>query len=1416
MSERERYLFEVSWEVCNKVGGIYTVIRSKAVEAMNEFGDDGYLTIGPMLVSNPEFEAEDDPFFSDVSKVLETKNITLQYGRWNIEGKPRCLLVGFQHAFPQHDKLLFGLWEDFGVDSMFGSWEYIEPILFSTACGMVIEEISKRIDAKNTFAHFHEWMAGAGMLHLKKNAPDICTVFTTHATILGRAMSGSGIDIYANLDEIDAAVEAKRHNISAKYSMESVCAREADCFTAVSEITGRECRSLLGTEPDIITPNGFNVADVKDYSKDSRAFLKQRKAMLEFATAFLNEDLGEDNTKLISISGRYEFHNKGIDVLVESLSNLNNELKSQNTDLKIVCLFLVIGGNVGVRKETRLRLHHALAGIEQFSAISTHHLGDEQNDPILKSCRQFDLMNKPDDRCNVILVPVYLDGNDGVINRSYYDVLAGCDAGIYPSNYEPWGYTPLESVAFAVPAVTTDKAGFGIWVKEHIGSDKPGVAVIDRYGHTDSEAVDSLTGILRSWAHWDKTEKEQQKKGARQIAEQATWEKFFSHYREAYTKAQFSKEIRLAGIQEEGKELRKVFAGTNSIQPRLRSFSIVSELPERIKKLRVIAYNLWWSWNQPARELFSRLDPALWNEMEHNPVALLEQIDGKKLTEAAENENYLARYDVVVKTYEEYINRKDSSIPDMKNISNEDPVAYFSMECGIHESIPTYSGGLGVLSGDHLKSASDLNIPLAGVTLLYKYGYFRQRITKMNEQVCEYNQNDFAGMPVDVVRGENGERLIVSVDFPGRIVKAQVWKADVGRVALYFLDTDIEENAVKDREITDRLYDSETRERIEQEILLGLGGVKLLKGLDITPALFHLNEGHSAFLIIERIVALMKDEGLDFDTAKEVVRASTVFTTHTPVSAGNERFDKALIENYFRNYVQQAGISWDQFWTLGHIYAGDESAFDMTVCALKSSFKRNAVSRLHGKVAREMWQKLWNGFLIDEIPIDHITNGVHVPSWMADEMKHVVETYGGVTGDRCSDVSAWKKIDDIPDEKLWKIHKTLKNKLFDRIAVTIQKNWTREGVDPGIWNEFRKHLNPDALTLGFARRFAQYKRPTLILKDMERLKQFIASDKTPVQFIFAGKAHPADRAGADMIREIVRLSKTDEFIGRLIFLEDYNIDMARLLVSGVDIWLNNPVRFQEASGTSGMKACLNGVINCSIPDGWWDEAFDGSNGFAIGRGVVYENAETQSLVDADNLYSLLEEQIVPGYYRRDKQGIPAGWVQLMKNAIRTVTPVFNTHRMLADYVSLMYEPTAERYLQIQEKEFSTANKLAEWKKKLAARFSTLHIKSMQIDGIHGDVGSYGSRILVRVIINKGDLSPEDILPEFIVQNSRGTGTEPFHFIARMKLVEKRKNLLTFETEFQADCSGKFKYGVRVMPYHTHLGSKYENSLIVWG
>jgi phosphorylase/glycogen(starch) synthase len=1411
------YLFEVSWEVCNKVGGIYTVITSKLREALAAYGDQ-YFLLGPDLKTNLEFEETDEACWAKIREGAAIKELPCRFGRWKIPGEPKVILVGFGKKYNK-DQLLFRIWEDYGVDSIAGGWDYVEPVMFSHACGEVIETIYNilaRPQGKQAVAQFHEWMCGAGLLYLKKKVPEIGTVFTTHATILGRCLAGAGMDIYAAMENIAPQREASAHNIAAKYSMEATAARESDCFTTVSEITAAEAKNFLGRSPDVITPNGLDLEHVPDLAQNREPAIKSREKLLAAAARFLRKDFPA-NTKIMVISGRYEFRNKGIDVFLKALGRLDKKLGENET---VLAFLFVIGGYT----DLILSLQGDYSKWESGSPpIATHRLQNEASDPILQTCDRVGLRNLPLNRVNVIFSPAYLNGHDGLINMTYYEALSGCDLGVFPSYYEPWGYTPLESVAYGVPTVTTDQAGFGLWVQHTVGANG-GVVLLNRKGQPIQIIEDQLYGIFKDFIRWTDVQLDERRKEARSIALQANWKDFFQSYLLAYGKAMFLADDRSAklALTDERAEAKYTFAGSVSTQPHFRTFTAVATLPAGISRLRELAYNLWWAWHPKALDLYASLDPKIWLQMNNNPVMMLETLSIERLLEASENQSYMHLYEQVMKRFDDYMNDREppKNIEGAPDIKWSSPIAYFSTEYGLHECLPIYSGGLGTLSGDHLKTASDLNLPLVGVGLLYKNGYFKQSIDKDGVQIAEYPENDLSNMPVQIVRDDRGKEVQISLELPGRTLYANIWEVKVGRVSLYLLDSDVPGNTLQDRRITSRLYSADQRTRIEQEILLGIGGVRLLKRLGINPRIYHINEGHSAFLLFELIAKRMTEDGLSFDEASEVVRGSAVFTTHTPVEAGNERFTRDLMEHYFCSFVNWSGMSWSQFWELGRKESGDDKPFFMTILAFKLTHMRNAVSLVHGQLSRHMWRDVWKGYNDDDIPIRHVTNGAHILSYLAPRMKEILDAYLGMNWEgHLADTERWKRVHDIPDVLLWRTRYEIKQRTIDLLREYLSRSWSKYSYSKTWREELYSRINPSALMIGFSRRFAPYKRADMLLSDLDRLARIVNHETRPVHIVFAGKAHPNDEMGKNIIKQVIDICKDERFRGRIFFIENYDIRIARHFVQGVDVWLNTPRRPYEASGTSGIKVVANGVLNLSISDGWWCEGYDGTNGWNIGpvmRNYAGE-AEAADEEDAQSLYALLENTVVPLFYDRQGSGIPEKWIAMIKRSMETLIPRFNTERMLLEYYQEMYLPTAIRAQELTRDAFALARALADWKRKIPMRFSSVKLLDVTVEGIHGDNIPVNEPLTVNVRIDPGKLEPQEILVELVIGRKDGQDGVVHPEYRPMRIVNKGVDgIFTFSVEYIIRENGPYSYGLRVLPHNDKLASRQETGLILWG
>jgi len=851
----------------------------------------------------------------------------------------------------------------------------------------------------------------------------------------------------------------------------------------------------------------------------------------------------------------------------------------------------------------------------------------------------------------------------------------------------------------------------------------------------------------------------------------------------------------------------------------ITEFSVVPCLPEKLKGLRDLAGNLYWAWNHDTIGLFRRMDPALWESTRHNPVLMLQLIDQQTLESLAADDGFLAHLERVKKQTENYINeRKTWFAKNHGDLEGNFTVAYFSAEFGITECIPIYSGGLGVLAGDHLKSASDLGIPVVGVGLMYQHGYFRQYLNIDGYQQESYYENDPFKMPVELVRTNGNGPLLVEVDFPGRKVYARIWKAKVGRVPLYLLDTNLPANNPNDRAITYQLYGGDKEMRIQQEILIGMGGVKALAALGIGSCVCHMNEGHSAFSGIERILMVMEEEGLSFDEALMAVRAGGIFTTHTPVPAGIDQFEPNLVDRYFSSYYDRLGLDRKSFLALGRRNPdNDLEPFNMALLAFRFSAYYNGVSRLHAKVSRQMWHSGWPGVPVDDIPITHVTNGVHIHSWISAETTDLLERYlGNRWREDPKDKTIWQRVDQIPDEELWRTHERRRERLIAFARKRLKAQLIDRGASTQEIDLADEVLEPAALTIGFARRFATYKRATLILRDPERLKRILTDKDRPVQFIFAGKAHPRDEEGKALIRQIVHFSRDPEVRRRMVFLENYDMIVSRYMVQGVDVWLNNPRRPMEASGTSGMKVLYNGGLNLSVLDGWWEEAYeiDQNAGWAIGKGEEYDDLNLQDEVEANALYNLLEAEVIPLFYQRTEDGLPRRWIEKIKASIGKLGPLYNTNRMVQEYFERFYLKAAENCRTLAENNYARARALARWRKKIEAGWESLKIEKVTADTSHEY--TVGNRMTVTAEVKLGALKPDDVSVEVYYGplNQRREITN-----ARTVVMQPKGNSpdgsYTYEGSVPCTQSGQHGFTVRVLPKHKDLAHPYEPGLILW-
>ena len=853
----------------------------------------------------------------------------------------------------------------------------------------------------------------------------------------------------------------------------------------------------------------------------------------------------------------------------------------------------------------------------------------------------------------------------------------------------------------------------------------------------------------------------------------------------------------------------------SSDQARIHSFTVVPSLPDALKPLLEIAHNLWWSWHPESVDLFVRVDRQLWSKVNHNPIRLLGSVSQARLDEIARDEAFIACMRRAYERMNDHINRTSwyqRRYPDQTQTC----IAYYCAEFGMTECLPVYSGGLGILAGDHLKSASELGLPLVGVGLLYRNGYFQQYLNADGWQQEFYPNLDFTNLPVKPVQADgNGHQLKVSVEMPGRTVHIAVWKVQVGRIRLFLLDTNLPENEPGDRNITSQLYGGDMEMRIRQELVLGIGGTRALEAMNIRPTVYHMNEGHAAFLALERIRMFIADRDVSFDEARWAGGAGNVFTTHTPVPAGIDRFPPDMIQRYFRDYVGSLKLDMEGLLALGreNVYNKNEF-FSMAVLALRTSDAANGVSKLHGEVSREMWRGIWPGVPHEEVPIGHVTNGVHGRTWISPDLTRIFDRYLSLKWQTVpEDHSVWEGVDEIPDEELWRARHDRRQRLVTWVRRRLRDQLEHRGASTAEIRAAGEVLNPETLTIGFARRFATYKRANLLFRDAKRLAKMLSDADRPVQLVIAGKAHPADTQGKELIKQIVHYAREQSAVRRIVFIENYDIHVARYLVQGVDVWLNTPRRDMEASGTSGMKAALNGVLNLSVLDGWWDEAWEKDLGWAIGRGEVYANYDYQDQVESQALYDLLEKQVVPMFYDRD-DGLPREWIRWMKNSLRKLAPMFNTNRMVADYAEKYYMPAHERSVALAGDDLSGAIELQQYKQHIREQWGQISIESIEADtsqplGVEKPLD-------VAAVVTLGDLSPDEVAVQLYHGGLDGEGRIVDGRAVDMDHAEELGDgRHRFTGQLLARDSGKHGFAVRVIPGHKAMSTPFEPGLIIW-
>jgi len=1394
-------LFEVSWEVCNKVGGIHTVLSTKAKTLVERLGDDAYLTVGPWLLSESDANLpfDDEPGFEATIDACRALGVPVRVGRWRIPGAPRTMLVSFSGQYPHRDEILAKLWLRFGVDSLGSQWDYIEPVLFGHAAGLAIEQwwrmFRRGLDSR-AVVQCHEWLTASALLYLSEREPGLATVFTTHATVLGRAASAAGLP----LDDGPPTALADKLNVRSKHSLESTAAGAADVFTTVSRLTAEEALRVLDRAAHPILPNGIDL-DVSDALVAGVTRSEAQAALRRLAERFLGTGLRE--AAMVGISGRYEFRNKGIDLLLDALDLLN-----QAPGRPIVLFVFVPAGNSGLRADVAARLSDDEAAADGPLGLATHNLFDPASDPVQRHCLELGLDNRPSHRVKVIQVPIYLHAQDGLLGMSYEAALQGLDLTCFPSAYEPWGYTPQESLAAGVPTVTSDCAGFGRWCQDNGLDASDGVQVLTRAAVHDDEAARALAEMVADFVSASR-DLEATVRACRRTAARVSWSDLIGQYDEAFALALERATARLR-TQAPG------FAPTVRVPeradgdgtgPRLFPFNVRARLPRALDGLARLAGNYWWSTDAEAERLFERLDPAAWARCGGNPLALIRSVAPDVVAERAAAEDFVRDVQRVTDRFDAYMDAR----PEAGGASGptpEHPLAYFSAEFGIHESLPVYSGGLGVLAGDHLKSASDLGVATVAVSLFYHKGFFRQRVTAAGEQVAHDVPLDPRALPLQLVDGPDGRPLDIVIRLPDGHVHLCAWRAMVGRVPLYLLDANLPANRPEDRAITRNLYSADQETRLRQEILLGKGGVRLLRALGTRPSVFHLNEGHAALAGLERVAELVRGEGLTFDQAHALVRATTVFTTHTPVAAGHDRFEPDLMRRYFSDAPSWIGVPWERFFALGQ-QPDDPGHFNMTGLAIRMAGAVNAVSRLHGRVSRELLGAFWPHLLHGDVPIRAVTNGVHLNTWTHPDL--TAELIGRGRPLRGEDFAAHAP--ELSDDRLWAVRNGLRARLMAAARRHLEQRFVERHDSPRLLASTLAGLDPDALVIGVARRFAPYKRADLLFRDPDRLTALLDDPERPVRVLYAGKAHPNDDLGQQILRRVVMTSREPRFVGKVVFLEDHDMALARTLVQGCDVWLNTPRHQLEASGTSGMKSAANGGLHLSIADGWWGEGFRADNGWVIGGDRVYEDQELQDELDSTRLYQMLEEEVVPLFYERAEGGPPSRWLERVRCSLATIPTYFNTDRMVAEYRDGLYMPMARRGLELSADRYERLQRTVgrhQWLRRSFANIRIAEARIADLDRVHA-----GDTVAARLVLTLGDLAADDVAVELVVGRPSHERRLDEPQVVRLQPSHQQADGWVFEAQHVVQQAGPLAYGIRVRAAGVPPEDDVATELVLW-
>jgi len=1416
-------LFEVSWEVCNPVGGIHTVIASKAQKMLQYYGNL-YFCVGPDISRiNDSSAFREELWDPEFMNTLSSLNIECRMGKWLIPGQPRTLLVNFGKLHQIREKILAEYWETYKLHSLYGGWDYLEPLFFGHAAGTVIEHLYYRHfkpRREKIVVQCHDWTSSAAILYLKKAVPEIASVFTTHATALGRSLAGHQREINLAVQAIsDPKLDKLAHEmgVSATHSLESISATIADCFTTTSALTAEQCLQIFGRKPDVLLFNGISEEFVAANKTDAASLRRSRNRLYDLAELTTGVKYDQTLTDVFITSGRYEYHNKGIDLLLDSLKSLNEKIEqdSESREKKRVITFLVFPANHSGPNRQLLNPDRKLdPGKKPF--LTTHDLRDEPNDPIVKKLNQLGLTNQAKDAVHVIFVPIYLGTKDALIHENYYQLLRAADLSVFPSWYEPWGYSQLESIALGVPTVSSDLSGFGRWALDQGDWQDIGVAVLKRQGRDYTESCEALAGRLLRFLKLSPQDRLAMRKAAVKTSLQTHWKNWGRTYYQSHAIAiervneKTSKQAPIIeSVEQEDKEVSRPVTKSREFDPsrHMRNFIVLNKIPRPLEKLRVLSKNVWWDWHPEALELFSKLDPVLWSNVEYNPSVFLDYVKPDKLEAAATSAEYLKQLELVFEKYE-------SHVADAKKSPS---IAFFCAEYGITSCLKFYSGGLGILAGDIVKTASDLSLPMCAVGLAYQLGYFQQRINREGNQQSNYIKNDFYSLPMQLVCDSNGQPIVTSVQFPSGPVYVRGWKIGVGNIGLYLLDTDFDANRPADRAITNILYGGDKTHRLRQEFVLGIGGYQFLKAIGISPTVYHMNEGHSAFLVLARLSELVQEKNLKLDEAMEFVRQTSIFTTHTPVPAGHDYFHEDIIRPYLGPFEEALRKDWVSIMGLGQAEnaQADENArreFSVTHLCLHASNRVNGVSKIHGVVSRKMFHQLYPGFHEHEVPVTSITNGVHVPTWLAPEWHSLFsDKLGPDWSGRLGDEKYWEKVRDFDSKSIWKAHQNRKKSLIEWLRDHVETSYKHRRENPATLALTLNNLDPDKdpLIVGFARRFAPYKRAHLLFHDVAKLQELLTKTKRPVIFVFSGKAHPSDGNGQAIIRKVIELSRHPALAGKIIFIENYEISIAWRLVSGCDVWLNTPTRPLEASGTSGIKAGINGCLNFSVADGWWAEGYNGHNGWVIGETQVDEKQfdeipqDFQNEYDSSRIYSMFEHTILPAFDDRSSEGIPEKWVAMMKESMASIIPRFSSARMVQEYNHRFYRSALAAGTSLSKDGYAEVVKLYEQKQRLVKAWDSISFLDVQLEGLGREKVFIDQPVVVKIELSHPELASNELQVEAVIAKPQQGGNLSDFRSYPLELIEKRadapKETSTWKVKVLCKESGPYSLGVRVLP-----------------